>query len=280
MTDIMGKLFSIFQYLLPHHLLSRLAARLAEARLRWFKNLLIRLFVRQYGVDLNEAKHQNLELYSSFNDFFTRPLQSSARPIYRQPGSIISPADGTLSQYGNIVQGRLIQAKNRAFSAEELVGEPTTAAQFSNGKFITIYLSPRDYHRVHMPASGKLIRSLYIPGRLFSVNKSTTDHIPNLFTKNERLVCVFECSFGPLVVVFVGAMLVAGIESTWQKSYKPGELRAFDHLTEQLHFETGDEVGRFKFGSTVIMLFPEQVIFEPDLVVQTPLKMGESIAMA
>lgn len=278
MTTISARLFTAFQYLLPHHLLSRLVARLAEARFPWFKNLLIRLFIKQYNVDLSETHHQELESYASFNEFFTRALRHGARPISGAPGSIVSPADGSISEFGQIKQGQLIQAKNKLFSAEELVGNTAIAKHFYDGKFITVYLAPRDYHRVHMPVSGKLIQSLYIPGRLFSVNKRTTDHVPNLFANNERLVCLFDSQLGPFVVVLVGAMLVAGIETTWQAYYKPGQLCFINHQTDQLLFEKGDELGRFKFGSTVIMLFPERVALEPDLATATSVKMGELIA--
>ncbi len=284
MSSIKDKLFCGLQYLLPQHLLSRLGARLAESKLPWLKNFLVGVFIRKFQVNMSEACDQNLNAYTSFNDFFTRALMPSARPIVEDANALTSPADGTISQCGDITQGQLIQAKGLSYLASDLIGDETIASQFLDGKFITTYLSPRDYHRVHMPLSGKLMQSNYIPGRLFSVNGVTASMIPGLFARNERLVCLFESQHGPFVLIMVGAIMVAGIESVWQGSYSPNKSLVCnhrdDHGNSSLRFDKGAEIGRFKFGSTVILLLPNQLRLEARLEPGLTVKVGEIVAMS
>ncbi|WIO75017.1 archaetidylserine decarboxylase [Porticoccaceae bacterium LTM1] len=253
-----GECFAALQRLVPQHGLSRLTARLAESETPWLKNMLIKGFIKKFDIDLSEARYQSLESYDCFNEFFTRQLKPDLRPVDSNPDSIASPADGTVSQIGAIDDGRVIQAKGKHFSTTELLGSTDDADFFNDGRFTTIYLSPKDYHRVHMPVNGTLLHTRYIPGDLFSVNNDTAEHIPNLFARNERLVCLFETDFGKVAVVMVGAMLVAGIGTVWQKSYPPNPGVIEETLFNEDDAPTlakGEEMGHFNFGSTVILLF-------------------------
>ena len=255
------RLFALIQYPLPQHLLSRLAGRLADSRIRWLKNLLIRAFVRAYRVNMDEALYPEVEDYPSFNAFFTRPLKDDARPLAADPAAVLSPADGVLSAIGRIDHDRLFQAKGRDFSLQELLGgDEARAAPFQGGEFATIYLSPQDYHRVHMPYSGTLKEMVFIPGRLFSVNQATTNHVPRLFARNERVACFFETDLGPMAVVLVGAMIVASIDTVWAGRVAPGNRRVgvsdYSERQPPVHLVRGMEMGRFRLGSTVVMLFP------------------------
>jgi phosphatidylserine decarboxylase len=214
----MKPLFILFQYLIPQHLLSRLVGRLADCRWNWLKNLLIKAFIRAYKVNMSEAVFSEAADFSCFNDFFTRQLQPDARLACAEANVLISPADGAISEFGSIDNDKLLQAKGRHYTLGELLGDANgTAKQFLNGDFITIYLSPKDYHRVHAPTSGKLIESHYIPGKLFSVNESSVSSIPNIFARNERLVTTFETDHGKVALIMVGAMIVAGIKSSWNE---------------------------------------------------------------
>ena len=278
MTDIRIKLFCSLQHFLPHHLLSRLLAKLADAQFPPLKNFLIRLFIRVYKVEIREALRQEVDAYSSFNDFFTRALKPDVRPIDDDTHALISPADGTTSQSGKVTQGNLLQAKGHTYRTADLLGDTSLAAQFDRGQFFTIYLSPKDYHRIHMPITGTLVESRYIPGRLFSVNSATTAGVDGLFARNERLVCTFNSAHGPFVLVMVGAMLVAGIETVWQKHYAPGTLSQRDHRDQNIQFTKGEEIGRFKFGSTVIVLAPAHAQLNNKLTPGTTLRMGETLA--
>jgi phosphatidylserine decarboxylase len=220
----MSHLFILFQYLLPHHLLSRGLGILAQNHL--LRKLFIRAFIRRYKVDLSQAKIQEVKKFENFNAFFTRELQADARPLANTQGAIVCPADGTVSQLGNITDGNLLQAKGRYYSCESLLaGDPQMAALFRMGKFATIYLSPRDYHRVHMPMAGVLKKTVYVPGKLFSVNQTTADSVPNLFARNERLICLFDTEVGPMAVILVGAMIVAGIDTVWAGEVSDNRLR-------------------------------------------------------
>ncbi|MDN3526214.1 archaetidylserine decarboxylase [Halomonas sabkhae] len=257
-----SKLFALVQYPLPHHLLSRLVGRLADCRVTAVKNLAIRAFIRRFRVDMSEAQQPEPSAYPSFNEFFTRPLKEGARPLGQ---GVVSPADGTLSQFGAIAQGRLVQAKGHEFTIGDLLGgDDSTAARYRHGSFATVYLSPRDYHRVHMPLTGTLREVVYVPGRLFSVNHATTQHVSGLFARNERLVCHFDTEHGPMVMVLVGAMIVAGIETVWAGQIAPLPR----HAVQRLGFETpitlekGAEMGRFKLGSTVVMAFADSLDFD------------------
>lgn len=283
-SRIKNGLFCGLQYVLPQHLLSRLGARLAESRTPWLKNLLIGVFIRKFQVNMSEAQDQNLDAYPSFNDFFTRALKPNARPLVEDANALASPADGTISQCGDITLSQLIQAKGLSYPASDLIGDEAIAQQFLDGKFITTYLSPKDYHRVHMPLSGKLLQSHYIPGKLFSVNDVTASLVPELFARNERLVCLFESQHGPFVLVMVGAMMVAGIESVWQGGYAPGKSVICNHRDERgnssLQFDKGAEIGRFKFGSTVILLLPKQLRLKSGLEPGLTVQVGEILAMS
>ena len=246
------------QRLLPKHWLSRQIARLAESRVAWFKNLLIKRAIFAFDIDLGEADRSRIEDYHSFNDFFTRALRDGARPIDPLAEAIVSPADGSISQIGTLEDDRILQAKDSDYSAAQLIGDQQQAKSYVNGSFATIYLSPSDYHRVHIPCAGKLLSTRYIPGDLFSVNDLTSQALPGLFSNNERLVCEFESpSTGNFCVIFVGAMLVAGIETLWGGVEQPGggNVREQRYDATTYDFSKGGELGRFKFGSTVIMLF-------------------------
>lgn len=279
------RLFVISQYLLPHHLISRLAGCLAECRIPWLKNAFIKCFARHFQVDMSQAQIEDLSAYEHFNAFFTRALRDGARPLDPTPGAILNPCDGAISQLGKIEQGRIFQAKGHSFSVLELLGgDNQRAAAFMGGEFATIYLSPKDYHRVHMPLAGTLREMVYVPGRLFSVNQTTAENVPELFARNERVVCLFDTERGPMAVVLVGAMIVASIETVWAGLVTPPkrELKTtrYDEAARApIHLEKGAELGRFKLGSTAIVLFgPEQVQWASELAAGTPVRMGQRLS--
>jgi phosphatidylserine decarboxylase len=279
-------LFILLQHLLPQHLLSRLVGRLAECRTPWVKNLFINWFRQRYQVDMSQALQPDPEAYEHFNAFFTRALKPDARPLDNTPGAILSPADGAISQLGPIEQGRIFQAKGRSYSLNTLLGgDAARAQQFINGQFATIYLSPRDYHRVHMPIAGTLRESIYIPGDLYSVNQVTAAGVDNLFARNERLVAIFDTELGPMAMVLVGAMIVAGIETVWngQVAPLPRQPLVLDAAPgqKQVQLAAGEEMGRFKLGSTVILLFgPEVMGWAEQLAAGDAVVMGRSIGQA
>jgi phosphatidylserine decarboxylase len=280
------RLFILSQYLLPHHLLSRLIGCAAECRVGWFKNRLIGWFAQQYQVNMSEAQVEDLTAFAHFNDFFTRALKDGARPLDTAPGSVLSPADGAVSQLGKIEQGRIFQAKGHSFSVIELLGgDSQRAAPFMGGDFATVYLSPKDYHRVHMPLTGTLKEMVYVPGRLFSVNQTTAENVPELFARNERVVCLFDTERGPMAVVLVGAMIVASIETVWAGLITPPKraLKTFRYdeaARAPIVLEKGAELGRFKLGSTAVVLFgPEQVQWAEGLAANSPVKMGQRLGL-
>lgn len=274
--------FILFQHLAPQHAISRLAGRFAASERRWLKDALIRRFAAAYGVDMAEAA-RGIGDFKSFNDFFTRELKPGARPLGDAARHILSPADGAVSQLGVIEGGRIFQAKGRHFTAAELLGgDAAGAARFEGGRFITIYLSPRDYHRVHMPAAGRLASTTYIPGDLFSVNQATAEGVDRLFARNERLACRFDGPDGHFASVMVGAMIVAGIDTVWPHRFSGHARGALtEDFTRAAHnFAAGDEMGRFYLGSTVVLLFePGRAQWLEHLKAGTPLRMGEPIAM-
>jgi phosphatidylserine decarboxylase len=248
------------QYCVPQHALSRLAGKIAECRWKWLKNWIIRRFIKQYGVDMSLAQIENIEDYPHFNSFFTRRLKPTARSIVEGPSAIACPVDGSISQIGRIKQESLFQAKGFHFQLRPLLGGVNRWADlFENGYFSTIYLAPKDYHRVHMPLHGSLIEAIYIPGKLFSVNHLTTHSIPALFSRNERLVCVFETKAGPMIIILVGAMLVASINTVWQSTFNTKTITTY-HPQGPIELERGAELGHFKLGSTVIVLFTKGAI--------------------
>ncbi|MDH4563327.1 archaetidylserine decarboxylase [Pseudomonas sp. BN411] len=280
------RLFIISQYLLPHHLLSRLAGCIAECRVHWLKNAFTTWFAKRYQVNMSEALVEDVTAYEHFNAFFTRALKPGARQLDETPGAILCPADGAISQIGPIEHGRCFQAKGHSFSVLELLGgDAERAAPFMGGEFATVYLSPKDYHRVHAPLGGTLREMVYVPGRLFSVNQSTAENVPELFARNERVVCIFDTERGPMAVVLVGAMIVASIETTWAGLVTPPkrELKTFSYdeaARAPITLEKGDELGRFKLGSTAIVLFgPDQVRWAESAWPGSQVRMGQLLAM-
>jgi len=278
-------LFILAQYLMPQHLLSRLVGKLANCEMPLIKNTFIEWFVRRYNVDMSEAAEPEPRNYPSFNAFFTRPLRAGVRPIDMSSHTIACPADGAVSQAGPIENGRLFQAKGQWFSAQELLGgDAALAAEFADGQFATVYLAPRDYHRVHMPVAGTLRQMIYVPGDLFSVNQTTAENVPRLFARNERLVCIFDTPCGPMAQVLVGAMIVAGIETVWAGQVAP-PLRTvitqdYSRAPALVQLDKGAEMGRFKLGSTVIMLFAKDAIrWSETLVAGGPVRMGQPIGV-
>ena len=279
----MDKIFIFFQHLVPQHLLSRCTGWLAELEHPvWLKNWVIGVFIRHVKVDMAEALEPDHEAYANFTAFFTRPLQEGARPI--AAADIVCPADGAISQLGGIHSGRIFQAKGQDYSALELLGgDPEWAARFAGGTFATIYLSPRDYHRVHMPVAGRLLASTYVPGDLYSVNTVTAQHVERLFARNERLVCYFDTQFGPMAMILVGAMVVAGIETVWGGQVAPPpktpQSLSYTGLPESVELAKGEEMGRFKLGSTVILLFPEGAIeWDARYAAGSATRLGEALA--
>lgn len=276
------RLFILSQYLTPHHLLSRLIGCAAECRAPWFKNRLITWFAKQYQVDMSEAQVEDPTAFEHFNAFFTRALKEGARPLDNLPGAVLCPADGSVSQLGRIEHGRVFQAKGHSYSVTELLGgDSQRAAPFMGGDFATVYLSPKDYHRVHMPLAGTLREMIYVPGRLFSVNQTTAENVPELFARNERVVCLFDTERGPMAVVLVGAMIVASIETVWAGLITPPKralktVRYDEAARAPISLEKGAELGRFKLGSTAIVLFgPEQVQWAEELGANSPVRMGQ-----
>jgi phosphatidylserine decarboxylase len=284
--SLSDSLFLASQHLAPHHLVSRLAGSLAESRTPWIKNAIISRFVQRYGVNMQEAQVEDPLAYASFNEFFTRALKPGARPLDATPGAVLCPADGRVSQAGDIVDGRIFQAKGHDFGLTALLGgDAERAAPFEGGSFATIYLSPRDYHRVHMPVPGILREMIYVPGKLYSVNPLTAQNVPELFARNERVVCLFDTpEHGPMALVLVGAMIVASVATVWAGRIAPhrSALVATRYQGEQaIHLAQGAEMGRFFLGSTVVALFgPGRVdwteLAEPGRAVQMGQSLGQT----
>jgi phosphatidylserine decarboxylase len=271
----------LLQHALPHRLLSRLVLWGTRWTFAPWKDFLIRRIVAAYGVDLAEAADAGDAGYAHFNAFFTRALRAGARPLPDDAAAVVSPADGRISQSGTIGAGRVLQAKGRDFSVAELLGDEAAAAAYADGSFLTVYLSPRDYHRVHMPLDGELVETLHVPGRLFSVAPFAVEAIPRLFARNERLVCHFRHERGPFAVVLVGAMLVSGIETVWGgveiPPYATKPVRR-DYRGRGIVLQRGTEMGRFNMGSTAIVLLPAALgRFDPALVPQQALRVGEAV---
>ena len=269
------------QYLIPKQALTALAGKLASKEAGSLTTSVIRWFVGRYNVNMAEAANPDIASYKSFNEFFTRPLQSGARPL--AAADFISPVDGAISQFGAIERDQIFQAKGHSYSTTALVGgDRELAARFENGSFATLYLSPRDYHRIHMPCAGKLTRMIYVPGALFSVNPTTARGVPGLFARNERVVCVFESEFGPFVLVLVGATIVGSMATVWHGVVNPprsGVLREWRYEgNTPVSLKKGDEMGRFLLGSTVVMLFPkDSLAFNPDWAPAGAIRMGETM---
>ena len=282
----MDKLKITLQYLMPKHLISRLAGKVAAAELGWFSHFLIKRFISAYKIDMSEAQFERAEDYASFNEFFTRPLKDGIRPLASEPDIVAHPVDGAISQLGPIVDGKLVQAKNHTYSLQSLLGGlEQTSAPFAGGSFATIYLAPKDYHRIHMPVSGTLREMIYIPGELFSVNPLTAENVPDLFARNERVVTIFDTDFGPMALVLVGATIVASIETVWAGTITPPTGKTIFRWSypatgnTAVKLEKGAEMGRFKLGSTVVLAFPAgKVDFMADQQPGTVTRMGAPFA--
>ncbi len=268
------------QYLLPHRLLTRLAYGVARIRTPWFKDWLIGLVVRKFNVAMDEAANPDPRSYLHFNAFFTRELKAGARVADADPKALLMPADGKVSQVGRIEDGRIFQAKGQAFTAAELLGSEALAAPYADGWFANIYLSPRDYHRVHMAWGGTLVETLHVPGRLFTVAPWGVQAIPRLFARNERLVCHFETEFGPMCAVMVGALLVSGVESVWNGEEIPPYANApvrRDWRGQGIRLDRFAEMARFNYGSTVILLFPRDAVQLDAIATETPTRVGQRL---
>ncbi|WP_223271610.1 archaetidylserine decarboxylase [Colwellia hornerae] len=283
---LLNKLKITLQYLMPKHLISRLAGKFAAAQCGRVTTKAIEAFIKHYGINMSEAKLKNAEDFTTFNDFFTRELEDGARPINNDEATLCYPVDGAISQQGDITDGRLIQAKGFDYSLETLLGGSyNTAKPFQGGKFSCIYLAPKDYHRIHMPMAATLREMIFVPGDLFSVNPLTANNVPNLFSRNERVVAIFDTNSGPLAMVLVGATIVASIETTWAGTItsprKKGIFRESYPAdgADAITFEKGDEMGRFKLGSTVVSTFaPGMIEFTVDAHAGTVTRLGELYA--
>jgi len=269
------------QYLLPKQALTRFAGWVAGARWGGATTALIRWFIGRYGVDMAEAAQADPAAYASFNEFFTRALRPGVRPL--ASADLICPVDGAISQFGAIHEGRIFQAKGHDYSATALLGgDAALAAHFHGGHFATLYLSPKDYHRIHMPCAGRLLRMVHVPGELFSVNPTTARGVPGLFARNERVVCVFDAEHGPWVMVLVGATIVGSMATVWHgvvNPPRPGGLREWAYQDQAIDLPRGAEMGRFLLGSTVVMLFPTgRLRFNPDWAPGGALQMGQAMA--
>ena len=273
-----------FQYIMPQLYLTQLAGWFAKQKWGAVTHFVIKAFAKKYNVDMSEAKKENFSDYESFNQFFIRELKDDARKINENPTALCLPADGRVSQIGHIDDERLLQAKGHFFSLSDLLaGDEELVNTFKNGEFATIYLSPRDYHRVHMPCDATLRKMIYVPGDLFSVNPFLAEHVPNLFARNERVICVFDTAFGPMVQILVGATITASMSTVWAGVINPprtGEVKVWTYQGDSaIKLTKGQEMGAFQLGSTVINLFPaNSVTLAEHLEVDVPVRMGEILA--
>jgi phosphatidylserine decarboxylase len=276
---IRERLFVWFQHVLPQHGLSRLTLAATRVRAPWFRNLLIKGFTALFSVDMSDAAETDPYRYASFNEFFTRSLARHARPVAAGAADIASPVDGCVSECGVLEGDSLLQAKGRLYSVTELLAGQEWAARFRGGAFATIYLAPFNYHRIHMPARGRLLDTVYVPGRLFSVNGATARRVPRLFARNERVLTLFEGDFGPFAVVLVGALNVGSMATVWAGDITPAARRVIARIPAgELQLEKGAELGRFNMGSTVILLFPRgRARWRPALAAGTAVRMGECL---
>ncbi len=269
-------------YVLPHRLLSSIARKLAYSQNPKTKQWLIDTVINKFGVDMSEASQPDPHAYPTFNAFFTRALREGARVADPDPRALLMPADGRISQCGPIAAGRIFQAKGQSFTVEELLGDAAMALPFADGLFATVYLSPRDYHRVHMPCDGRLVETVHVPGRLFSVGTDAVASVPRLFARNERLVCRFDTEFGPMVQVMVGALLVSGVETVWSGIEIPpygDRITHKDWRDKDIVLKRFAEMARFNYGSTVITLLPPGVAqLAPELHAESPVRLGERLA--
>lgn len=277
----MSNAFIVAQYLLPKQALTRFAGWVASGQWGGITTAIVRRFIRKYGVDMGEALESDPARYASFNEFFTRALRPGIRPI--APADLVCPVDGAISQFGRIERDQIFQAKGHGYSTTALVGgDASLAAVYENGHFATIYLSPRDYHRIHMPCDGRLLRMIHVPGDLFSVNPVTAANVPGLFARNERVVCVFESAQGPFVLVLVGATIVGSMATVWHGTVNPprtGHQREWRYDDQRIELRKGEEMGRFLLGSTVVLLFPQgDLAFNPSWAPARGVRLGEEMA--
>ena len=274
-------IFALPQYLLPHHMLSRIMLRLTRIRITWLKNIFVPWFIRHFKVDMSEAVDEDWRHYPDFNSFFTRAIKPEVRPITTNAKELACPVDGTVSQAGHIQTNQIFQAKGHSYSLQTLVGDTELATQFENGHFATLYLSPRDYHRIHMPVAGQLKRMIHVPGRLFSVNPATARTIPGLFARNERVVAIYDTEFGPMAMILVGAIFVASIETIWHGVVTPPkgqQIRHWDYTDQNIKQDKGEEMGRFNMGSTVIVLFgPDHIQWHESIKAEASIRMGQTL---
>lgn len=278
--EIMKKIKLMLQYILPHHLASRLMSHVANCPWPLVRNWCINTFIKKYGVNMAEAVESDPTAYLHFNAFFTRHLKAGARPIVQGAHELACPVDGSISQRGDITREKIFQAKGFDFSLLTLLGgHHDLAASFENGRFMTLYLAPKDYHRIHMPMTGTLKTMVHIPGQLFSVNPFTTTTVSELFARNERVVCIFDTAIGPMAMILVGAFYVASINTVWAGEVTPPQqqkIRRWQYADHPITLERGAEMGHFKLGSTVIVLFPENAMdWNPDMVADSTVKMGQ-----
>ena len=275
-----GRLFVGLQYLLPQHALSRLVLAATRVRAAWFKNGLIRGFLKLYRVDMSEAAETDPDRYGSFNEFFTRALKQGARPI-ASGDAVASPVDGCVSEAGIIDGDRLLQAKGRHYRLTELLAAQPWASRFEGGSFATIYLAPFNYHRVHMPLRGELRETVYVPGRLFSVNNVTARHVPRLFARNERVLTLFDTAYGQMALILVGALNVGSMATVWAGDITPAAQRRVTRLPAgPTVLDKGAELGRFNMGSTVIVLFePHRVRWDAAVRAGSPVRLGQSLGI-
>jgi len=275
------RLLVLPQYFMPKRAMTALAGKIASRRSGRLTTMLIRAFVRQYRVNMSEAANPDVASYATFNDFFTRALNPDARPLANTPW--ISPVDGAISQFGATDRDQILQAKGHHYAIAALLGgDEQLAVQFEHGSFATLYLSPRDYHRVHMPCAGRLIRMIYVPGSLFSVNAVTARGVPGLFARNERVICVFESARGLFVMTLIGATIVGSVATVWHgtvNARRPGQLRQWHYGRDDVVLGKGEEMGRFLLGSTVVLLFPKNaLVFNSSWAPGHEVRLGEAMA--
>ncbi len=280
--NIKETLTTLPQYILPHHALSSLMSKLTHCENKAWKNLFIKQIIRHYGVNMDEALEPDINAYRSFNDFFTRKLKPGARPLSTETNAIACPADGAVSQAGDITDGEIFQAKGKNFTATDLLGGDAVRAEpFNNGIFTTIYLSPKDYHRLHMPLTGTLREMVHIPGRLFSVNPATVNSVPRLFARNERVAAIFDTESGPMALILVGAIFVSSVETVWHGVVTPpniSSVQSWQYGDDAPTLKIGEEMGRFNMGSTIIVLFgKDKAKWDAEFTTEKSVKLGELI---
>ncbi len=277
----MDRLFIMLQHVLPKHMLSALMHKLARCKTPWVKNTIIKLIIKQFGVDMSEAAESDPEAYETFNAFFTRTLREDVRPLEKGRTTIACPVDGAISQIGSIENGEVFQAKGKSFNLSALLGNDELTSQFEDGQFSTIYLSPKDYHRIHFPIGGTLKKMVHVPGELFSVNQTTVNAVDELFARNERVIAFFDTPAGPMAMVMVGAVFVSSIETVWYGEVTPprhNQVRQWTYNDKKLKYKKNDEMGRFNMGSTVVLLYGKnRVTWAKDLAEGDTVRLGQVI---